>query len=197
MNGTAKRTAGRPRDETADRAIVAATQRQLADVGFAQMSIESVAAEAGVTRPTVYRRWKTKEDLAIAAIAALEIERPTPVDDDTWSAVKSELVHFRKSLERPNGMSMVGMVLLEETRVPELATLFRSRLAEPRRKRLIDLFREGIKRGEIRADADISAAVTAAIGSFYGHYIATGKVPKGWEKDTIALLRRAMEPSSR
>jgi AcrR family transcriptional regulator len=187
-----KRGGGRPRDENVDALVIAAVQRQLGDVGFAQMSIESVAAEAGVTRPTIYRRWPTKEDLATAAIAALQIPKPVSVAADTWSAIRAELVHFRRSLERPNGMSLVGMVLLEERRVPDLAALFRTRLVEPRRARLAALFREGIDRGEIRADADVNGAVAMAIGSFYAHYIATGAVPKGWERSTIAMLRNAL-----
>jgi AcrR family transcriptional regulator len=187
-----KRAAGRPRDDSVDLAIVAAAQRQLADVGLAQMSIESVAVEAGVTRPTIYRRWKTKEDLATAAIAALQIPRPAPARDDTWAAIEAELVHFRRGLERPNGMSMVGMVLLEERRVPELAALFRSRLVEPRRQRLAALFQQGIERNEIRRDADVATAVSMTIGSFYAHYIATGRVPRKWERDTIVMLQRAL-----
>ncbi len=192
MSGEPSKRGGRPRDESADLAIIAAAQRQLADVGFAQMSIESVAVEAGVTRPTVYRRWKTKEDLATAAIAALQIPRPASTPGDTWSAIKAELTHLRRGLERPNGMSMIGTVLLEERRVPELAALFRSRLVEPRRQRLTQMFQQGVERGEIRADADVPTAVAMAIGSFYAHYISTGKVPRGWERDTLAMLRQAL-----
>jgi AcrR family transcriptional regulator len=183
---------GRPRDHAVDQHILEATQRQLANVGFAQMSFESVAAEAGVSRPTLYRRWKSKEDLATAAIAALQIPSPPPVKDDVWSAIEAELVHFRRSLERPNGMSMIGMVLLEEHRLPELAGMFRSRLIEPRRQRMTSLLRDGILTGEIPVGADIGTAVVAAIGSFYAHYIATGAVPKNWERKTISFLRQAL-----
>jgi AcrR family transcriptional regulator len=183
---------GRPRDRAVDQLIIEAAQRQLANVGFAQMSIESVAAEAGVSRPTLYRRWKSKEDLATAAIAALQISSPPPAKDDVWSAVEAELVHFRLSLERPNGMSMIGMVLLEEHRMPELAAMFRSRLIEPRRQRMTALFRAGIDRGEIPAGADIGTAVASAIGSFYAHYIAAGSVPKNWERKTVSFLRTAL-----
>ncbi len=186
---------GRPRDASVDQAILAAAQRQLAEVGFAQLSIESVALEAGVTRPTIYRRWKNKEDLATAAIATLQISKPLVTGDDVWDAVEAELVHFRRSLERPNGMSMIGMVLLEEHRLPELGALFRSRLVEPRRQRMTALFKRGIKTGEIPVGADIGTAVAAAIGSFYAHYIATGSVPKNWENKTIAFLRKALESS--
>jgi AcrR family transcriptional regulator len=193
---SAAKPAGRPRDESVDRAILAAAQRQLADIGFAEMSVESVALEAGVTRPTLYRRWKSKEDLATAAIASLQISKPEPAGDDMWSCVEAELVHFRKSLERPNGMSMIGMVLLEEQRLPELAALFRARLVEPRRQRLTSLFRKGMKAGEIPEGSDISTAVTAAIGSFYAHYIETGSVPKNWERKSITLLRQVLKPGS-
>jgi hypothetical protein len=95
-------------------------------------------------------------------------------------------------LERPNGMSMIGMVLLEERRNPELATLFRQRMILPRRERLMALFQQGVGSGEIRPDADVATAVAMAIGSFYAHYLVTGAVPKTWERRTVAMLRTSL-----
>ena len=65
----AARSRGRPRDERVTRAITEAALRQLLDEGYARLSMESVASEAGVARATVYRRFKDKADLVTAAIA--------------------------------------------------------------------------------------------------------------------------------
>jgi AcrR family transcriptional regulator len=62
---------GRPRDRHRDDLIIAATLRALADSGFTGLSMESVAARAGVGKATVYRRWSTKEALVTDAIATL------------------------------------------------------------------------------------------------------------------------------
>ena len=66
---------GRPRSEEADQAILGATIMLLAEHGVYGLSIEAVAAEAGVGKTTIYRRWQTKEDLVVAALARM---RPRP-----------------------------------------------------------------------------------------------------------------------
>jgi AcrR family transcriptional regulator len=69
MVSPAARARGRPRDERVTQAITEAALRQLLDEGYARLSMESVASEAGVARATVYRRFKDKADLVTAAIA--------------------------------------------------------------------------------------------------------------------------------
>ena len=65
------RRAGRPRSAEADTAILAATVDLFVELGFDGMSVEAVAVRAGVGKTTIYRRWPTKEDLVIEAIAHL------------------------------------------------------------------------------------------------------------------------------
>src|SRR4030095_12401343 len=63
---------GRPRSERAERAIIEATLDLLAEVGIAALSIEQVAARAGVGKATIYRRWPNKEALIIDAAASMK-----------------------------------------------------------------------------------------------------------------------------
>src|SRR4029079_3229563 len=65
------RAPGRPRNEVADRKIIEATLRLLSTDGYDRTSIESVAAEAHVTRATVYRRYPTKADMVTAAVCTM------------------------------------------------------------------------------------------------------------------------------
>ena len=65
------RKPGRPRDPSADRAILQAALKLLTDQGYAGMSVERVASEAGVGKTTIYRRYASKEELAAAAVGAL------------------------------------------------------------------------------------------------------------------------------
>ena len=60
---------GRPRDQRASTAITDAALRQVRELGYAKVSMESVACEAGVARTTIYRRYRDKADLITAAIA--------------------------------------------------------------------------------------------------------------------------------
>jgi AcrR family transcriptional regulator len=164
--------AGRPRSAAVDEAILDAARAELGARGYARMSVDAVAARAGVSKPTVYLRHPTKADLATAAIASMRARsRPAPTDD-----VRADLVAhlrlLRAGLERPHGMATFGTVLAEEHETPELLALFRERLVAPRRRELRAVLKAGRDRGELRADADLDVAVSALVGAFVARYVA-------------------------
>src|SRR5690606_9153447 len=64
-----KPSPGRPRDTAKDDSILTATVEVLAESGYAGLSIEAVAQRAGVSRPTIYRRYQNKADLVIDVIS--------------------------------------------------------------------------------------------------------------------------------
>ena len=70
------RRPGRPREQRADRAIVAATLEIFAEDGYHGLSMEAVAARAGVSKATIYRRWPGKRDLVFDALASLNDDFP-------------------------------------------------------------------------------------------------------------------------
>src|ERR671929_141080 len=74
---------GRPRDPSRDGVIRAAILRLLADVGYGALTMDAVAAEAGVGKATIYRRWRTKQDLVVDTIA--ELNRAEALPPDTGS----------------------------------------------------------------------------------------------------------------
>ena len=136
-----------------------AARAELAERGYARMSVDAVAARAGVSKPTVYLRHPTKADLATAAIASMRAaSRPAPTGD-----VRADLIAhlrlLRAGLERPFGMATLGTVLAEEHETPELLALFRDRLVAPRRRELRAVLAGGRERGELRADANLDIAV--------------------------------------
>ena len=94
---------GRPRDELIDAHLLEVTRRHLAEYGYAAMSLVAIAEEAGTTRPTIYRRWPTKADLAAAAVAALADASTPPVSDDPYADLCAELTSFRRGISRPTG----------------------------------------------------------------------------------------------
>src|SRR5690348_2758470 len=65
------RPPGRPREEATEQAITRAARQVLADRGVARMSMEHVAAQAGMAKSTLYRRWPSKIELAVHAVAAV------------------------------------------------------------------------------------------------------------------------------
>ncbi|MEV8376402.1 TetR/AcrR family transcriptional regulator [Kribbella sp. NPDC056861] len=85
---------GRPRDPRRDEAILGATRELLSEKGYAQLSIEAVAARSGTAKSSIYRRWDGKEQLVVAALQAhVEHDGPAPA---TGSLRGDLLVHCRR-----------------------------------------------------------------------------------------------------
>src|SRR5947199_2908056 len=74
---------GRPRDPSRDGVIRAAILRLLADVGYGALTMDAVASEAGVGKATIYRRWRTKQDLVVDTIS--DLNRAGSITPDTGS----------------------------------------------------------------------------------------------------------------
>jgi AcrR family transcriptional regulator len=186
------RSAGRPRDPGVEEGVVAATLKLLAERGYDGMSIEAIAKAAGVGKPTIYRRWKDKADIATNALAQFQMREPRVGTGPTRDRLIAHLRAFRTSLLRPNGMSMLGTILAEEHRTPELLRLFRERIVSTRRRLLRELLEEGLSTGELRADADLDAAINAVVGSFYARYLANQPIPPEWADRIVALVWPAL-----
>jgi len=155
-----RRGPGRPRSADADRAIVQATLEMLADEGYYALSLEAVAARAGVGKATIYRRWPGKRELVGDALATLNDAMPEmpPSDSPTLERVRALMEHAcRKDPQSLPGRIMPRM-LSYRTSHPELYADYVQRVLEPRRERLRGVLREGIERGELRADLDVELA---------------------------------------
>jgi AcrR family transcriptional regulator len=153
--------------------------------GYAGMSIEEVAAEAGVSRPTIYLRYPGKAELATAALASYR-DRGRPAETgDTRADLVARMRHFRRGVERPFGMAMIGSVLAEEHATPELLLLFRERVVEPRRDELREVLEHARGRGELKEGADTEAALNMLVGSYYAQYLAGKPFPNGWPEAVV------------
>jgi AcrR family transcriptional regulator len=125
--------AGRPRNPDLDQAILSAAGRQLGQSGYARMSLESVAAAAGTTVPSLRRRYRNKAELAAAVIGALRVEDPPAGAPTPRAHALAILENFQDNLRATPAPAILGSLLAEEERHPELLQLFKTRLAEPRR----------------------------------------------------------------
>ena len=170
----APRQPGRPRHPRTDVAIMAATFRQLVDVGYGNLSVESVAAAAGVAKTTIYRRYPTKRDLAIAALS-VELPFPElPSDIDTRSGLRSVIALIAHAMVDTGAIRILGSLLVESNRDPDLFAVFRQRLLEPRRALVMELLRRGIERGEVRPDADPLIVTEMMAGAIFAHHAILG-----------------------
>lgn len=154
-----RRGRGRPRDPGTDERITTAAAELLLQRGFDRTTVDDVAARAGVGKATVYRRWPSKEDLAVAAMESLyAAEMPEP---DTGS-IRTDLAESYRSvltfLNAADGAAYLRTSIAESVRDDRIAALYRAS-AERRETKARATFERAIARGEVRPDIDIDTAV--------------------------------------
>lgn len=155
----ARRGRGRPRDPETDKRITSAAAELLLQRGFERTTVDDVAARAGVGKATVYRRWPSKEDLAVAAMESLySTEMPEP---DTGS-IRTDLAESYRSVlmfvNTPDGAAFLRTSIAESVRDDRIAALHRSSTKQREQQTRVT-FERAIARGEVRPDIDIDAAV--------------------------------------
>ena len=187
-HGTGRRRAGRPRDAALDRAILRAAARELAEHGYGGMSIGGVVAAAGTTPPSLRRRFRNKLDLALAAINALRTEPLPRTSADPRADALAPLENLQVNLARQNGGAILGALLAEERRHPELLQRFRQRIDEPVRERLLQALAQGVRDGQLRPDLDLEAAVSLLIGSLYTGYQQPRQTPHDWAERILGVI---------
>jgi AcrR family transcriptional regulator len=184
---------GRPRDARADEAILAATFRQLIEVGYGALSIESVAAEAGVAKTTIYRRHPTKKDLVIAAMTAATPFQPPPLDLPSRQALELFVRTAIHLLIDSGAFRILGSLLIEDHREPGLLDTFRTQLLTPRRGMVEAVLRRGVERGEIRDDIDPLVVTEMIAGAVIGHHAILGlHGDDAWIRNLIDHVWRAI-----
>lgn len=157
------RVVGRPRDPALDARILDAVVALMGQWGFTAVTMDAVAAEAGVSKPTIYRRWASKEDLVLDAMAAHQPAFAVPDLPDPREALIAFVAHlFRWG--STTEWSLLPRLMDAVLANPDLAASFRERVVAPRSAAL-RVYLEGARaRGELRHDVDVDAAAELLVG---------------------------------
>ena len=166
---TATRTPDeRRRNEKARAAILRAARELLDRRGFQRLTIEGIAARAGVGKATIYRWWPSKA--AVAMDGVLEAASPRIPFPDTGSAREDLHRQLASVIELYTGTRTgrgIRALIAESQHDPSLAESLRDRFIASRRADAATVFERGIERGELRADLDIGVAIDALYGAVY------------------------------
>jgi AcrR family transcriptional regulator len=172
---TARRRPGRPRDATRDEAILAATRAILQERGYQALTIDGVAATAGVGRPTIYRRWPSKPSLVVAALVhsrrlALPVLEGKSLRDDlvTIQRHQIELMSWAESRRITAGL------VADLAHDPELAETYSTQYLAPRRETVWEVLRAGVERGELRPDTDLAFVYDLLVGPLFMRVVVWG-----------------------
>ncbi|WP_243073953.1 TetR/AcrR family transcriptional regulator [Microbacterium sp. SS28] len=156
----AKPRLGRKRDHTRDAEILDATLDVLAETGYDGMTIDMVAARAKAGKATVYRRWASKPELVLDAVACMKAKDLDLESLPDTGTLRGDLVAMVRSPTIQEGQRklqvMAGIVSMI-ARDPELAAAAREAIVEPRAAANRVIFRRAIERGEISSDVDVEA----------------------------------------
>ena len=156
---------GRPRSERADQAILDAALDAFAELGAEGVSCEGVAARAGVGKATIYRRWPGKEDLLIAALAALKSPLPAPRGESVRDDLIAMLTVTVRDSDDPRYARQFAMLHGEGERYPRLLARYKETAVEPRRETVRQVIQQGIETGELRDDTDVEIAMLTLMGA--------------------------------
>ena len=187
---------GRPRDADVDERVLAAATEVLLHRGYGGLATDVVADRAGVAKTTVYRRWPTKDHLAVAVITRLQNADEITDTGDIRRDLAAYLEKIAAALNRmraagrPDGpgrsSGAVAELLAAGARHTDIGELQwqmyarRNRLAHA----LLDRARD---RGELRADLDTEAVFDQLSGALYYRVLVTGApVDRAYAKRLVA-----------
>ena len=189
---------GRPRDTTVDQRILHATTSLLAQKGFRGLRVDDVARSAGVPKSTIYRRWPSLTDLAVAAVDDALGDRETVISDDPLDDLAQIVVRTHTLLISSPLAGTLPQLALDLVNRPETARLYRERVINPLRDAAIDAVQRAIEQASWEGpDAEMSVDMMIGTGLYRHNYL--GHVPTLEEAfaiaDTVAG-RRLPRPDS-
>lgn len=193
------RSVGRPRDETVGPVIRQAARDLVVAHGYEGVTTEAIARAAGVSKQTIYRRWRTKADLVLDAF--LEHAR-TSVDEgvsETLAPVEQELTGFLHrtfaALEKtgPAIRSLMGWAQQD----PEFLASFRERFIEPRRAVLRGIIARGLANDSRDPERLLNAAVIALYGAVWYRLLLDEPYDVEFGADLAHVILGGVAPSKR
>ncbi|GAA4392247.1 TetR/AcrR family transcriptional regulator [Tsukamurella soli] len=184
-NGSPKTQEARSGDEAADsrrgpqertrRAVMDAARELLRSAGFADLTVDGIAARSGVGKATIYRWWSNRADVAMDAL----LEERGPVgwfveDRPAIENLRAQLLVATEFLGGPNGTVVAGL-LGDVQHDPQIARAFRERFLSP----LVDLTRTllamAVDEGDVRPDLDHDLLIDLLTGPIYFRLLVTGE----------------------
>jgi AcrR family transcriptional regulator len=150
---------GRKRDQSLDGALLDATLDLLAEVGAAGLTMDAVAARAGAGKAALYRRWSSKSDLIIAAVARMKRDQVDLANLPDTGTLRGDLLALFRPEPIEHGarklkiMTALASLLAQDQTLADAAN---GAIVEPWAEAHFALMQRAVARGEISATADIT-----------------------------------------
>ena len=168
---------GRRRSERSHQAIINATRELLVERGYPDVTIEGIAARAGVGKQTIYRWWQSRAALVLEAyLSSADVVPPPAAARTVRQDVRGLLGWLIAVLREPTGGHVVAGLVADMQHDADLADGFHRDVVPARREGMLAALHRGRERGEIRKDADLELAVDALHGAVFYRLLLSGEV---------------------
>ncbi|MFA9431746.1 TetR/AcrR family transcriptional regulator [Egicoccus sp. AB-alg2] len=183
-----------PRVTRTRQVVLAAVLEELAEVGNAQFTIESVAARCGVGKSTIYRHWDGKLALIVDALHELNAQPAPEPGGSPRERVRDLLHHLGHALTEGSLAPAIPALIEAAEREPEVRRLLDD-YSTGRRRALEDALAQGIALGQIDATVDPELAAQALSGAIFYARLMTSTPMTGTAIDQ--LLAAVLGPPPR
>jgi AcrR family transcriptional regulator len=180
------------RSEEARLAVLEAADDLLVERGFASVTIEGIAARAGVAKQTIYRWWNSKTDILFDALAIDAAEFFAPADHgDLGRDLRDQLSQLAAFLTTTDAGAVLRALAGQAQHDPAVAARFQAEVVARQRDRDREPFLRARGRGQLPENADLDLAVDQLVGPVYYRVLVTGQaVPPAF---TDALVDRYLD----
>ena len=173
MSGVVATKGGRPRSAQADLAILDATTQLLIEGGFGRLSVDAVAARAGVGKATIYRRWRSKPELLRATLARIKETTEGTDTGDLRSDLRAFLHAMVDHFVDTEAAHLMPQLAAEAQFDPELRALLHSN-SRVRRAAVREILERARSRGELREGLDLEVAIDLLTAPIFIRKLITG-----------------------
>ncbi|MFC7898460.1 TetR/AcrR family transcriptional regulator [Streptomyces sp. NPDC057381] len=187
-----RRGPGRPRQAHVTRAVLDAVVDLVAESGMGALTMDAVAARAGVSKPAMYRRWPTKQDLVIAAAESRIGPLTVPDMGDFRAELRAVLTARMEAYRQPGVDRLLAGVIgaaAEAGAEPGAYRAYTSRVMSETRQ----LLERGVARGDVRPDVDVADAATLVAASLVFRMVGEQRMPdEALVESMVGLIGRAV-----
>ena len=190
-----RRRPGRPRSEEAHAAILRASIDLIHELGYDAVTMDGIAARAGVGKATVYRRWSGKETLVVEAIGSIVRAVPPPDTGSTAGDVLALMFSTLRMYQDPATAPLLSGLVAAMTRSEPIARAVRTGFVGMRNDALRQVLARGVARGDLRAGVDVELVLDLLNGPlFYRYLLIGGEVDERLVRDVVSAVLRAFGP---
>ncbi|MET9859924.1 TetR/AcrR family transcriptional regulator [Streptomyces smyrnaeus] len=187
------------RSERSRKAILRASMELVGEVGYPKLTIEAIAARAGVGKQTIYRWWPSKAAVLLDAFTEVvhdeDYSSGLPDTGDIEADLKYVLRATADEFSDASFEAPYRALAVAAAADPELADQFVSRLREPGVRVYVERLRAGQEAGQIDPDLDLDLAVELLLGPFQQRWLnRTGPLTHEFTDGLVELAMRALAP---